>query len=285
MSKICLVIMLLVSFQIVASVQPVYSKSQHLYSKRVPAPDGDRWGVGAWLVNCSQDSFSDQRLCLIYAQTGFSSTDLSNFTIAVFPNGTVTARVGLASRAYPQTQQLVRVDKGLVHKLTSDDDFELSGRHKNLLNSLIKGKEVQTRWYKGPYTAIDESFSLMGFTAALADAKAFLSGSVKYSRDDAVAEFKKQGASVAIGVSRLRACGKESRASSLIRDIQNHLKILFGSNEAFRDAFFDSYQKTAHVDPYGPLKGKIACADAESSIRDSVGKIERAYRAATKTSK
>ena len=285
MSKICLVIMLLVSFQIVASVQPVYSKSQHLYSKRVPAPDGDRWGEGAWIINCSQDSFSDQRLCLIYAQTGFSSTDLSNFIIAVFPSGMVTARVGIASSAYPRTQQLVRIDKGLVHKLPSDDDFQLSGRHKNLLNSLIKGKEVQTRWYKGPYTAVDESFSLVGFTAALGDAKAFLSGSAQYSRDEAIVVFKRQGGLLASGVSRLRACGKESRANSIIRDIQNNLKKLFGSNEAFRDAFFESYQKIAHMDPYGPLKGKIACADTESKIRDGVGKIERAYRAATKTGK
>lgn len=285
MSKMCLVIMLLVSFQIVASVQPAYSETKHLYSKRVHAPDGDREGDVSWLINCYQDSFSDQRFCRIYAQRRSKADHLSNFRLTVFPNGRVTARVGTPGEGYLRSQQLVRVDKNLVHKIPSGDDFQLSGKHKELLNSLIRGKEIQTRWYKIPYTAIDERFSLLGFTAALGDAKAFLSGSVQYSHDEAVVEFKRQGALVAMSASRLRACGKESRANSLILDIQNRLKKLSGSNEAFRDAFFDSYQKTTQIDPYGPLKGKIACADTESEIRDSVGKIERAYRAATKTAK
>ena len=201
-----------------------------------------------------------------------------NLFFIVLEDGSVFADINLSDDTYPGSTKYIRVDNNETVTVSSEEMFFLESgssspaEHANLFSQLKDGKEVKIRWYKWPYEnrRYDEAFPLAGLGDAISVAHDYISGTLKYSKKDAIGQIEMHASLMGTYYSQLKACGKKSEADSLVSQT---LEMLLGNPE-FITRFVDAFDAIVEIDPYGVIPGGVDCGDAGNEMNQSITKIK-----------
>lgn len=114
-------------------------------------------GVGDdiyWAVNCESNAITDQRVCTIRRE-------------GIFVYWSDEYRVMTTGDIYPLSTMSFRVDSNQAFSATEDRGLSNSNSRR-LINQMIDGAEVTTRYKQWPYgTNVDTTFPTTGFSEAI----------------------------------------------------------------------------------------------------------------------
>lgn len=112
----------------------------------------------AWELSCEDDPIEDTRVC------NLAGTHITVIGLAK-RDGRLSEFVTLGYDRYPGSDKVFRVDQNAAIRWPEN---ETTGDSARLIEQMIKGKKMLTRYTKWPYgTTVDGTESLSGFAAKL----------------------------------------------------------------------------------------------------------------------
>ncbi|AFJ48038.1 hypothetical protein EBL_c29680 [Shimwellia blattae DSM 4481 = NBRC 105725] len=107
---------------------------------------------GNWLLSCYQDNMTDKRSC---------SASKYDLTVTYYDNG--ASKVALGNNSFSGSRIYARIDGGEVMQGLGYGYFA-SNDSKTIINALLEGKTIRTRWQEWPYQSrVEGRVSGFGF--------------------------------------------------------------------------------------------------------------------------
>jgi hypothetical protein len=119
----------------------------------------------SWEFSCRIDQMDDQRSCSLIA--GSNRGREAPYLLVLWGDGWTGPAVSVAhgQQAYPQTEELLRVDRNAAFSIDADSLFS-GQRALAIISQLKRGERVRLRYYDWPYNySHDSDLPLKGFTA------------------------------------------------------------------------------------------------------------------------
>ena len=247
------------------------AQAEVTFVQQVAGPNGlkdeEGYATGSWQVKCQKDNFTDQKFCSISAQAARHRYHQLHFILT--EDKKLSAGILIADEVrFPDSRKTIRVDTNPAISVSGADLFELSGSHRELLDQLIAGTRVRTRWQNKSHkdSPIDDEFSLIGFREALSVAKAFAANGFAHPQKYLDMIVASSSGIMGADYVRLKACKERVTAKRLMRGIRRVFAPYPTLAKDFEVGFELSVDMADLPEPVDPKE----CEAAEKRMRDQI---------------
>ena len=129
---------------------------------------------GIWRVNCWKDEMDDTKACDIRQLVGTDDHPFRRSDLTILVREELGTLIIIGSGSYPGTEEIIRIDSEPPIRYNEKEVIFVEGQ---LLNDLMSGSMIMTRWFESPsHARRDQKIPLKGFAYALKTAKKIVNG-------------------------------------------------------------------------------------------------------------